>query len=201
MKKAVFKAWRTKHALCLYPSNPACGRDAIAAYSIQNSGVLSQLSDGGHVYMIEIRPMFGDPLELPDFERRGRNQATTFKGLCNRHDTDLFLPIDTQPLNLVLVRILVRQPKKRPFAGDLRPRSGAPPGPNQGVDQDRNARPCSGSVGPGPIEDRQFPEGSVLRGTLSRKAFWQGMLFGAPLEDVVTSRRFDTTGNVLLLSR
>ena len=100
MRRVVYEAWRTKHETCLYPAQPPCTSQAIAAHSIQNSGTLGGLSEGGHVGMLETRPMFGDSPDLPDFEDRGRNQATTFKGLCGDHDADLFRPIDTNPLDL-----------------------------------------------------------------------------------------------------
>lgn len=100
IRKALYKAWGSRHELCLYPDTPACGKKASAAHSIQNSGPLLELSYKGHVYMIETRPVIGEEPELPDFEERGRNQATTFKGLCNRHDSELFRPIDNNPLDL-----------------------------------------------------------------------------------------------------
>lgn len=93
------KAWAKKSEPCLYPSSPPCGDPAIAAHSVQNNGTLKEIAEDGRVYMIEAEPMVGYPPKLPDFKRRSRNQATTFKGLCNPHDTKLFLPIDTNPLD------------------------------------------------------------------------------------------------------
>ncbi len=100
IRRALYKAWASRHELCLYPETPPCGNKASAAHSIQNNGTLSELSHRGHVYVIETRPMIGERPDLPDFEKRGRNQATTFKGLCNPHDSELFRPIDNNPLNL-----------------------------------------------------------------------------------------------------
>jgi hypothetical protein len=100
IRKALYKAWASRYELCLYPSTPRCANKASAAHSIQNNGTLSELSYRGHVYMIETRPMIGERPDLPDFEKRGRNEATTFKGLCNPHDSGLFRPIDNNPLNL-----------------------------------------------------------------------------------------------------
>jgi hypothetical protein len=37
---------------------------------------------------------------LIDFAKVGRNKATTFAGLCESHDRELFAPIETQPLAL-----------------------------------------------------------------------------------------------------
>ena len=100
IRKALYKARGSRHELCLYPDVPACTNKASAAHSIQNNGTLLELIYKGHVYMIETRPMIGETPELPDFEKRGRNQATTFKGLCNPHDSDLFDPIDNNALDL-----------------------------------------------------------------------------------------------------
>lgn len=34
------------------------------------------------------------------FEKVGRNNASTFTGLCGNHDADIFRPIDTKPLSV-----------------------------------------------------------------------------------------------------
>lgn len=85
---------------CLYPSDPECGRRAIRAHSIQNRGVLGLLSESGHVSMLRPRPTLEDIPETPEFALVGRNEATTFTGLCGQHDAELFRPIDTAELDL-----------------------------------------------------------------------------------------------------
>lgn len=104
IKKALYnEARKVKHEGCLYPTGttePPCANKASAAHSIQNNGVLSELAYDGHVSTMITQPMLVENPILPDFESRGRNEATTFKGLCNPHDGPLFSPIEHNPLDL-----------------------------------------------------------------------------------------------------
>lgn len=101
IKKALYnEARKVKHEGCLYPQAPPCANEASAAHSIQNNGVLTELAYDDHVYMMITQPMIGENPILPDFDRVGHNEATTFKGLCNPHDSPLFDPIENHPLNL-----------------------------------------------------------------------------------------------------
>lgn len=75
---------------CIYHS-PECTDQIVKAHSIQNKQVLSILSNGtGHIVM----PTFDEAVK---FENVGVNNATVFKGLCSRHDNDLFEYIDNSP--------------------------------------------------------------------------------------------------------
>ena len=65
---------------------------------MQNSGVLDLLVDKGHVIMPRLDFRKTEPPQFV-FEEVGRNQATTFTGLCGEHDQLLFAPIDTKPLD------------------------------------------------------------------------------------------------------
>ncbi len=70
-----------------------CERKAIHAHSIPNSTVLDRLSHEGHVIMPQLKLKMPPPAEI-EFKRVGRNNATTFTGLCSKHDNDIFRPID-----------------------------------------------------------------------------------------------------------
>lgn len=72
---------------------------AIRAHSIQNAGVLDLLSENGHVVapVLRLDSKSGPAVQL---KRVGRNQATTFAGLCSEHDTSIFEPIEKFPLAL-----------------------------------------------------------------------------------------------------
>jgi hypothetical protein len=92
-----FKTQKKNFEACLHPSL-TCKRPPIRAHSIQNQRVLDLIQQDGHVMM----PRYvikGDKPVL-EFESIGRNQASTFTGLCSQHDTELFKIIDTEPLNL-----------------------------------------------------------------------------------------------------
>ncbi len=72
-----------------------CDQQAIRAHSIPSSTVLSRLSHDGHVVMPYLKLKFPPPAEF-SFKLVGRNNATTFSGLCAEHDNNLFQPIDDQ---------------------------------------------------------------------------------------------------------
>ncbi len=72
-----------------------CDQQAIRAHSIPSSTVLSRLSHDGHVVMPYLKLKVPPP-SIVSFKRVGKNNATTFSGLCAQHDNDLFQPIDDQ---------------------------------------------------------------------------------------------------------
>ncbi len=78
--------------MCLAPL-PNCKGGIVRAHSVQNSRVLEVLETKGHVIMPQLRTSFSAP---PHFEfcEVGVNKATTFLGLCGRHDTEIFRPIE-----------------------------------------------------------------------------------------------------------
>lgn len=77
---------------CHEPSEQ-CDQTAIRAHSIPSATVLARLSDDGHVIMPHMKLKVPPPAEI-SFKRVGKNQATTFTGLCSQHDNDIFRPID-----------------------------------------------------------------------------------------------------------
>lgn len=79
-----------KHENCLVNE---CPQKAIRAHSIQKSNILDLLCVDDHVIGIsETHDKIMGPLF--NFNRIGRHEASTFQGLCNKHDTDIFLPIE-----------------------------------------------------------------------------------------------------------
>ncbi|EIJ39010.1 hypothetical protein JoomaDRAFT_2012 [Galbibacter orientalis DSM 19592] len=80
-----------------------CSEKAINSHILQKNGVLSNIESSGHIY--EIKPIdvfkwtgknFGS---ITAFKKIGLNQAHSYPTLCNQHDTDIFLPIETHPLD------------------------------------------------------------------------------------------------------
>jgi hypothetical protein len=99
---------------CLYPFSD-CRSSPIKAHSIQNSTALELLQDENHVMCIGT--WFGKDGE-PRLEYRsiGRNEASTFLGLCSTHDFELFKAIDqgldlsnSEHLFLLAYRSLLRE--------------------------------------------------------------------------------------------
>lgn len=83
---------RAQFSRCLEPSL-RCKTRAVRAHSVQNSGVLDQLAREGHVVGLTRSVTFAKGPEV-NFALVGRNQATTFTGLCSRHDDLIFRPIE-----------------------------------------------------------------------------------------------------------
>lgn len=96
LKSAVFKGLAASFERCLAPGTVCGSKDIVRAHSIQNGGVLESLQERGHVVMPKMRPEVdpNKPPPVPEFKEIGRNEATTFMGLCKKHDNDLFAPID-----------------------------------------------------------------------------------------------------------
>ncbi|MBC7767423.1 MAG: hypothetical protein H7124_01410 [Phycisphaerales bacterium] len=82
---------------CIAPLEE-CDGQAIRAHSIQNSGALDLIAEDGHVMTISLN-VTREGTDLA-FKRVGRNKASTFTGLCAKHDSALFRPIDASPLDL-----------------------------------------------------------------------------------------------------
>lgn len=84
------------HKVCLAPNamKSKCVGQIIAAHSIQRNGCgLNRIAENGHVL---------SPAPQPDgtaaMVRVGINKASTFTGFCGYHDTQIFAPIETDPL-------------------------------------------------------------------------------------------------------
>jgi hypothetical protein len=80
-----------------YAPGDACEQDPIRAHSVQNASILELLQERGHVYAPRLQLTLREP--RLEFGLIGRNLATTFHGLCNEHDTEIFRPIETAPLD------------------------------------------------------------------------------------------------------
>lgn len=97
LRKQYFDLQGLKPAKCLYPFFE-CNAPPIKAHSIQNASVLSLLEKDNHV--IQLKSRF-DKSGCPslDFRLVGRNEASTFLGLCSEHDGLLFKSIDDYPID------------------------------------------------------------------------------------------------------
>jgi hypothetical protein len=74
-----------------------CTHKAIKAHSIQNSKVIDLLENNGHLIMPLKKMKKDGPVVC--FGLVGRNDATTFEGLCKEHDNNYFFEIDTKEIN------------------------------------------------------------------------------------------------------
>lgn len=74
-----------------------CPEKPIRAHSVQNATALSCIEDKNHVYQMKMK--MKDESPVVGLELVGRNQASTFTGLCSAHDNELFKPIDDSVLD------------------------------------------------------------------------------------------------------
>ena len=91
-----FRTRKIGFCRCLEPTMQ-CSEPAIRAHSIQNRQSISLLEHDNHV--IAWQPRFSLAGADIALRRIGRNDASTFEGFCNQHDTELFRPLDTKPFN------------------------------------------------------------------------------------------------------
>ncbi len=96
-KARFYEAIKQKFNKCLCP-DMVCEKPAIRAHSVQKATALSFIEDAQHVYGLKMTFRGDEP--VCEFEKIGRNNASTFTGFCNQHDTEIFRPIDTKPLDL-----------------------------------------------------------------------------------------------------
>jgi len=93
-----FNADKRKFKKCLEPYMH-CDGQIIRAHTVQNSRVLDLLVRDGHV--VSFGHWFEkDKGSVIDYKLVGRNEATTFTGLCDEHDREIFRPIDTNDINI-----------------------------------------------------------------------------------------------------
>jgi hypothetical protein len=98
LKQRVFELQKLSFERCLEPSE-ACSGSAIRAHSIQNANVLDKLCRDGHVVMPRLKAQRSGGPDVV-FESVGRHRATTFTGLCSKHDQAIFAPIDNCGIDL-----------------------------------------------------------------------------------------------------
>lgn len=99
IKGALAKAMRAQLRIpCIAPVSPPCANPPIDSHSLQRRGALAELANAtNHVTMFKGQVRFDAPPRARA-ELVGINDATTFPGFCNEHDTEVFAPIERGPL-------------------------------------------------------------------------------------------------------
>jgi hypothetical protein len=130
-KSAILSQFRKLYesTYCSHPtaSPQQCSRQIVRAHTLQKSGLLSAISVDQHVYGLKLTGLPNDRGIYP-FKRIGLNQASTFTGFCERHDAELFRPLETIPftaskeqLFLLAYRALAKELYAKRFAVRLEP--------------------------------------------------------------------------------
>jgi hypothetical protein len=97
VKAHAFRVWRAGLRRCLAPGD--CDQPAIRAHSVQREGAVRLLSSKGHVIQFRQRLDLDRGPKIR-FESVGINRATVSTGLCARHDSLLFRPLERDALDL-----------------------------------------------------------------------------------------------------
>jgi hypothetical protein len=95
---SLFETNKFQYKRCLEPTHE-CKRKAIRAHSIQNSRILDNMVVNDHVTAFT-RRIDREKGPIIDYGSVGRNQATTFTGLCSEHDNEFFSAIDDESISL-----------------------------------------------------------------------------------------------------
>ncbi len=106
MKGAMFRSFSIESTKCLEPTE-TCTEELIDSHSIQDSRILEALAEDNHVIQITFdkscisKSTQENPI-MPrcQYESISMHKASVFKGLCNKHDTEIFRPIDVNPLDM-----------------------------------------------------------------------------------------------------
>jgi len=73
-----------------------CDSNASFNHLLQKRGILNQIEDDKHIYLLMFNNHYDPPVYL---ERRGINKNFGYRGFCEKHDNDLFKSIETDPVD------------------------------------------------------------------------------------------------------
>lgn len=80
----------TEFKMCFAFDTSECSETVIGAHSIQNNGVLNQISKENHVYTLNIEIDQDTMIPQLKFISIGKNKASVFSGFCKKHDEEYF---------------------------------------------------------------------------------------------------------------
>ncbi len=94
----------SKIECCFAESIGGCSGNISSAHSLQKIGILDQIEDhregGKKIYSLENWIYDKSGKNIIDFKLVGKKSASIFKGFCDKHDIEIFAPIEQQPLTL-----------------------------------------------------------------------------------------------------
>lgn len=77
-----------------------CNVIAINSHLLQRNGILKNISENGHVVERKVKdPYKWKNGEVSEFRKIGLKNAFSLPLLCSKHDSEIFKPIETPPLN------------------------------------------------------------------------------------------------------
>ncbi|WP_294126205.1 SEC-C domain-containing protein [uncultured Clostridium sp.] len=84
----------TDYKTCFYPEKEKCKKPIKNAHTLQNNGILSLISENGHV---RIYDLLNKVRKGTSTKEVSKNSATTFYGFCEYHDSVVFKEIELLP--------------------------------------------------------------------------------------------------------
>ena len=93
-----FKNANTKPRKCLIDG---CKNEAIKSHALQKNGILKQISEKNHLYQFSnVSPFQKQTKGSFELLKIGINDAYTFQGFCNKHDSSIFKPIEIKDFDI-----------------------------------------------------------------------------------------------------
>lgn len=175
-------------AYCSHPlaSQQECRGPIVKAHTLPRSGSLSAICVDRHVYGFEPGGMPDENGTFP-FKRIGVNEASTFTGFCQRHDMEMFRPLEAEPftaskeqLFLLAYRALSKEVYAKRFALRMQPLH------------------RKGDVGKGPLEQVLLQQQLYLWGQQLRLGLRDLETTVRDYEQIYFSRDFDRISAYLI---
>lgn len=123
--QGILKNLRNKKWQCLYGQ---CQDNCINSHILQRHGILDNVTVNNHIIEMMSKDPFKRQLgDLFEFRLRGLNEGFSYDLLCLSHDTNIFKPIETAPLDcsdyqhqvLLLYRAVCAEIRKKEMANDF----------------------------------------------------------------------------------
>lgn len=73
-----------------------CNQPSSFNHLLQKRGILNQIEEDGHVYTLNFNTHYTPPVS---FKKKGINKNFGYKGFCQKHDNDLFKPIESNEVD------------------------------------------------------------------------------------------------------
>nr|WP_186811634.1 hypothetical protein [Paenibacillus xylanexedens] len=89
----------TDFKICFGFDEQNCSGPIKSAHTLQNNRILDRISDDGHLYHFATEVVEEGAPPISIIKKISRNDASTFFGFCDYHDTELFKPIELRNYN------------------------------------------------------------------------------------------------------
>ncbi len=76
-----------------------CNNKTIKSHLLQRHGVLDNITEDGHMYEVRPKSLFDQSENRMTFQKVGIKNALSWPLFCNKHDTELFKPIECKDLD------------------------------------------------------------------------------------------------------